>query len=119
MIVQQGLNHPSQRSIVLANEQWHTGLIGIVASKINDRFYRPTILINTSNEIAQGSGRSIVGFDILKAITACSEHLNSFGGHKMAIGITIKPEKIQEFIYEFELYARDNLNFLRNVTSRS
>ncbi len=111
MIVRQGLNHPDRKSIVLASEQWHSGVIGIVASRIIDRFYRPTILINSSNGIAQGSARSIAGFDILKAITACSKHLNSFGGHKMAAGITIEPEKIQEFIYDFELYAKDNLNY--------
>ena len=115
MIVQQGLHHPDRKSIVLAESNWHTGVIGIVASRIVDKFYRPTIMItcgraNTTNSIAQGSARSITGFDILGAISACSQHLASFGGHKMAAGITIEPEKIRRFADEFENYARKNLS---------
>jgi single-stranded-DNA-specific exonuclease len=113
MIVERDMNHPDHKSIVLVNENWHTGVIGIVASRIVDKFYRPTIMINaadTENGIAQGSGRSIPGFCLLSAIRACSQHLNSFGGHKMAAGITIATEKIDQFAAEFEDYARQNLN---------
>jgi single-stranded-DNA-specific exonuclease len=113
MIVERDMNHPDRKSIVLANEAWHTGVIGIVASRIVDKFYRPTIMINAAdaeNGIAQGSGRSIPGFCLLSAIKACSRHLNSFGGHKMAAGITIATEKIDQFAAEFEDYARQNLN---------
>jgi len=113
MIVQQDLNHPDQKSIVLASENWHTGVIGIVASRIVDKYYRPTIMIKTGakeNDTAQGSGRSIAGFDMLGAISACSEHLVNFGGHKMAAGITIETEKINQFAAEFEAYAKENLN---------
>jgi single-stranded-DNA-specific exonuclease len=113
MIVEQGLNHPDRKSIILANENWHTGVIGIVASRIIDKFYRPTIMINAGaaeNGIAQGSGRSIPGFCLLSAIKACSQHLVSFGGHKMAVGITIETEKIDQFATEFEAYAKQNLN---------
>jgi len=91
MIIEQDMNHPDRKSIVLVNENWHTGVIGIVASRIVDKFYRPTIMINAADAasgIAQGSGRSIPGFCLLSAIRACSQHLNSFGGHKMAAGIT-------------------------------
>ena len=112
MIVERDLNHPDRKSIVLASEDWHTGVIGIVASRIVDKFYRPTIMINagaTENGIAQGSGRSIPGFCLLSAIKACASHLNSFGGHTMAAGITIEPEKIDQFTAEFETYASQNL----------
>ncbi len=112
MIVQRGLSHPDRRSIVLAGENWHTGVIGIVASRIVDKYYRPAIMINTgepASGLAQGSARSIAGFDILGAISACSQHLINFGGHKMAAGITIETEKIDRFEAEFEAYTRENL----------
>jgi single-stranded-DNA-specific exonuclease len=104
---------PARKSIVLANPDWHTGVIGIVASRIVDKFYRPTIMINTApaeNGIAQGSGRSIPPFDLLGAIRCCSQHLISFGGHEMAAGITIQTEKIDRFAAEFEAYAGQNLS---------
>jgi single-stranded-DNA-specific exonuclease len=113
MIVERDLNHPDHKSIVLASENWHTGVIGIVASRIVDKFYRPTIMINAGaaeNGIAQGSGRSIPGFCLLSAIKVCSRHLTSFGGHKMAAGMTIETEKIEQFAAEFEAYAKQNLN---------
>jgi single-stranded-DNA-specific exonuclease len=113
MILERNLNHPDRKSIVLANENWHTGVIGIVASRIVDKFYRPTIMINAGaaeNGTAQGSARSIHGFCLLTAIKACSEHLINFGGHKMAAGITIETEKIERFAAEFEAYAKQNLN---------
>jgi len=72
MIVRQNLHHPHQKTIVLASEDWHTGVIGIVASRIVDKYYRPTILINTApseNGFAQGSARSIDGFCLLTAVT--------------------------------------------------
>lgn len=118
MIVERGLNHPDRKSIVLSSESWHTGVIGIVASRIVDRFYRPTIMINaggTENGIAQGSGRSIPGFCLLSAIKACSSYLNSYGGHTMAAGITIESDKIDQFTVDFETYASQNLN--RNDTA--
>jgi single-stranded-DNA-specific exonuclease len=111
MIIQQGLNHPDRKSIVLASDNWHTGVIGIVASRIVDKFYRPTIMINTSNGIAQGSARSIEGFDLLQAINSCSQHLNTFGGHKMAAGITIETQKIPQFADDLEFYAKQYLNY--------
>jgi len=113
MIIQRDLNHPDRKSIVLVSEDWHTGVIGIVASRIVDKFYRPTIMINAADAvsgIAQGSGRSIPGFCLLSAIRACSHHLNSFGGHKMAAGIRIETGKIERFAAELEDYAKQNLN---------
>jgi len=113
MIAEQDSRHAGRKSIVLANSDWHTGVIGVVASRIVERFHRPTIMINTApieNGIAQGSGRSIPPFNLLGAIRACSQHLVGFGGHEMAAGITIQTEKIDRFAAEFEAYAGQNLS---------
>jgi len=112
MITKLGLDQPGRKSIVLAGEDWHGGVIGIVASRIVDRYHRPTIMISTANGAAAGSARSIEGFDVLSAINACSKHLISFGGHKMAAGITIPNcrEKIARFAADFENYCLQNLN---------
>jgi len=109
MITSQNLSHPDNKSIVLASQHWHTGVIGIVASRIVDKYFRPTIMINTSNGTSQGSARSIPGFDILEGISACSKHLTTFGGHKMAAGIKLKTENIEKLTTDFEVYARENL----------
>jgi single-stranded-DNA-specific exonuclease len=103
-----GLDHPDRKTIVLADESWHTGVIGIVASRVVEDFHRPAILINTANGsgIAQGSARSIDGFDIHKAIAACSEHLVSYGGHSKAAGVRLRADKIAVFADAFEQYAR-------------
>jgi single-stranded-DNA-specific exonuclease len=113
MVVEKGLNHPDRRSIVLASEGWHSGVIGIVASRLVDKFYRPTIVINISpgeGGTGQGSARSIPGFCLLRAIKACSSHLTTFGGHAMAAGLRIEPDKIDGFAADFEAYAADNLH---------
>jgi single-stranded-DNA-specific exonuclease len=112
MVLERGWNHPDRRSLVLANEGWHTGVIGIVASRLVDKFYRPTVMINAApgeSGAAQGSARSIGTFNMLEAIAACSEHLVSFGGHKMAAGLTILPSRIEDFTTAFEAYAKDHL----------
>lgn len=112
IVIERGLNHPDRRSIVLGAEGWHTGVLGIVASRLVDRFFRPAIMINASpneNGVAQGSARSIPGFCMLSAIEACSSHLTSFGGHKMAAGLTLSPEKVEAFAADFETYAVNNL----------
>jgi len=112
IVVERGLNHPDRRSIVLGGEAWHAGVLGIVASRLVDRFFRPAIMINASpneNGVAQGSARSIPGFCMLSAIQACSSHLTSFGGHKMAAGLTLPPENIEAFAADFETYAAANL----------
>jgi len=112
IVAQKGLDHPDRNTVVLASDNWHTGVIGIVASRIVDKFYRPTILFNTADTgdgLAQGSARSIAGFDILSAISACSKHLVHFGGHTMAAGITIKPRNIDKFAEDFERYAAQTI----------
>ncbi|MGD9110493.1 MAG: single-stranded-DNA-specific exonuclease RecJ, partial [Phycisphaerales bacterium] len=109
MINEAGLNHPHNKSIVLQNSDWHIGVIGIVASRIVDKYFRPTIMFSSGDSIAQGSGRSIPGFSLLDAISACSKHLEHFGGHKMAAGLTIRTENIEKFAADFETYTKENL----------
>ena len=108
MMVEKGIDHPDRKTIVLASDEWHTGVIGIVSSRLVDKYYRPTILFNITDDKAQGSGRSIEGFDILQAITACGADLNSFGGHAMAAGLTIDVDKIEHFAKCFEDYTLAN-----------
>jgi single-stranded-DNA-specific exonuclease len=104
-----GLDHPDKKSIVLAGDGWHTGVIGIVASRIVDKFYKPAILINITNGSGKGSGRSVAGFDLLKAIAAGAQYLEDYGGHAMAAGVTIKTENVVPFAEAVEEYARCNL----------
>ncbi len=107
-----GLDHPDRKTIVLSDESWHTGVIGIVASRVVEEFHRPAILINTGSgaDIAQGSARSIDGFDIHQAIAACTEHIVSFGGHSKAAGVRLRTDKIADFAAAFEQYARDHMS---------
>ncbi len=109
LIEKLGLDAPERRTIVLADPSWHSGVVGIVASRIVDKFFRPAIVINSASAHAQGSARSVPGFDILAAISACSKHLVAFGGHKMAAGVTIQPENILKFADDLEDYARSRL----------
>jgi single-stranded-DNA-specific exonuclease len=85
------------RAIVLGGEGWHAGVIGIVASRIVDRMHRPTIMIATTNGHGQGSGRSIPGFNLARALEACGQHLEAFGGHEMAAGLKIQTENLAAF----------------------
>ncbi len=111
MITAMGLNHPDRKTIVLASENWHTGVVGIVASRIIDEFMRPAIMINTGgdNGFGQGSARSVEGFNIHDAISACSGYLESFGGHAMAAGLKIRTDKIADFAEAIEQYAQEHL----------
>lgn len=97
--------HPhllKRRSLVLASENWHEGVLGIAASKVVKRHHRPVILIGTGGDAGIGSGRSIPGIDLHKVLTACSDDLERFGGHAMAAGLTIQPDKIAAFQNHFE-----------------
>ncbi len=93
--------------IVLGDEGWHHGIIGIVSSKVTDMYFKPSILVCFEDEIGKGSGRSIPGFDLHDALTKCSTYVEKFGGHSMAIGITIKKENFEKFKEEFEQFAKD------------
>lgn len=92
----------NKKSTVLFNSEWHKGVIGIVASRLIDKYYRPTIILTESNGHAAGSARSVNGFDIYEAISSCSELLEQYGGHKYAAGLTMKIENIPAFIEKFE-----------------
>lgn len=109
MITAMGLDHPDRRTIVLESENWHSGVIGIVASRIVDKYYRPAILINTGNHIGQGSARSVEGFNIYDGLHACREHMEGFGGHSMAAGLKIDKQNIGAFREAFESYAAENI----------
>ncbi len=94
--------------IVLSGEGWHHGVIGIVASKITDMYFKPSILICFEGEEGRGSGRSVPGFDLHEALMNCSTYIEKFGGHSMAIGINVKKENFENFKKEFEEYAQKN-----------
>jgi single-stranded-DNA-specific exonuclease len=105
-IIADNLHHPDRKTIVLCDGQWHSGVIGIVASRIIDEFFRPTVMITTHNGLGHGSARSIEGFNLYNGLAACAEHLVSFGGHEMAAGLRIETAKIPAFTEAFENYAR-------------
>ena len=90
------------KSTVLFKADWHKGVVGIVASRVLEKFYRPTIVLTESNGMATGSARSVNGFDIHDAISQCSELLEQFGGHKYAAGMTLKLENVELFRQKFE-----------------
>ena len=94
-----------KRVIVLAKEGWHQGVIGIVASRICSRFYKPCILISCENGAGKGSGRSVEGFNLFDALTACEEFLTNFGGHSIAAGLNINASDIDEFTKKINEYA--------------
>jgi single-stranded-DNA-specific exonuclease len=94
-----------RRGYVLASEEWHEGVIGIVASRIVDRFHRPVVLIAGTQDGWKGSGRSIAPFDLHGALAACSEHLERFGGHRAAAGLSIDPANVEAFAKAFAAHA--------------
>jgi len=96
----------NDRAVVLAKEGWHSGVIGIVASRIAERVHRPTIMIAVEDGVGKGSARSIAGFDIYSAIKECESYLLGFGGHKYAAGLTIETDKIDSFASGFKQLAQ-------------
>lgn len=101
---------PSKKTTVLYNPNWHKGVIGIVASRLTESFYRPTIVLTESNGLATGSARSVEGFDLYYAISQCSEYLENYGGHKYAAGLTLKLENIEPFKQKFEQIVCATIN---------
>lgn len=93
---------PFKKSTVLFNPSWHKGVVGIVASRMIERYYKPTIILTESNGMATGSARSVKDFDVYTAIENCSHLLEQFGGHKFAAGLSLKTENIKAFIEAFE-----------------
>ena len=99
----------SDNVIVIGNENWHHGVIGIVASKITETYYKPSILVCFEGDEGKGSGRSVDGFDLHEALSACGDKLLKYGGHEMAIGLTLKKEEFQNFKNAIIDFAKDKL----------
>ena len=97
----------NKNTIVIMKKNWHHGVIGIVASKITELYFKPSILLCEEEENAKGSGRSIPGFDLYEALTDCKEHIDRFGGHSMAIGINIKKDDFEKFRDKLENIAEE------------
>jgi single-stranded-DNA-specific exonuclease len=108
--IQANVDLDSNYGLVLARDGWHPGVIGIVASRIVERYYRPTIMIGLEGDEGRGSGRSIPGFDLHDAIGRCAEHLVRWGGHKAAAGLTLKRERLQAFRSAFNEVALTELS---------
>ncbi len=98
-----------RKSTVLFHPKWHKGVIGIVASRLIEAYYRPTIVLTESEGKITGSARSIKGFDIYDAVDACGDLLEHFGGHTYAAGLSLKPENLEKFRERFEDYVRKHL----------
>ena len=102
-------NLSDRKGIVVYNEEWHKGVIGIVASRLTEEYYRPAIVLTRTDDMATGSARSVPGFDIYKAIDHCRDLLENFGGHTYAAGLSMKVEKVLEFTKRFEDYVAKNI----------
>jgi single-stranded-DNA-specific exonuclease len=98
-----------RRTIVIFNEEWHKGVIGIVASRLTEIYYRPAVVLTRTNNLATGSARSVSGFDVYKAIEHCRDLLENFGGHTYAAGLSMKAENVEEFTRRFEDYVANNI----------
>lgn len=102
-------NLDDRRSIVIYNEEWHKGVIGIVASRLTELYYRPAVVLTRSEGMATGSARSVSGFDVYKAVQSCADLLENFGGHTYAAGLTLKAENVAEFSRRFENYVTEHI----------
>ncbi len=98
-----------RRSVVIYNESWHKGVIGIVASRLTEQYYRPAVVLTRSDGVATGSARSVSGFDVYKAVQSCSDLLENFGGHTYAAGLSMKVENVPEFAERFEAYVQKHI----------
>jgi single-stranded-DNA-specific exonuclease len=100
----------NRRAYVLAGEGWHRGVIGIVASRLAERYCRPVVLVSLEGQSARGSGRGIEGYDLLSGLTACAEHLLRYGGHSAAAGVELRRESVDAFAVAFDAHARQALS---------
>jgi len=98
-----------RKSIVVHKSDWHKGVIGIVASRLSEEYYKPSIVLTNSNGLASGSARSVSGFDIYKAIDSCRDLLENFGGHMYAAGLSMKEENVLAFTERFEKFVSENI----------
>lgn len=116
-LVHSQINLNSEPIIVLANPNWHIGVLGIVCSKLVEEFERPVILIGLNGECGKGSGRSVDGFNIVEALAYCTDTLLGFGGHEMACGITIEPNQIMNFRKKINQFASGQSSPLSSDTN--
>lgn len=107
--IEEDPNFEKEKILVVSHEGWHHGIIGIVASKVSERYYKPCIILSIENGIAKGSGRSFEGFDLFKALSYCTDELEKFGGHEFAAGLSLKIEKLQAFRTKINDYADQNM----------
>ncbi|MCD7970526.1 MAG: single-stranded-DNA-specific exonuclease RecJ [Alistipes sp.] len=106
-------SHPevkNAKSTVVYNPKWMKGIVGIVASRLIETYYKPTVVLTMSNGLVTGSARSVPGFDLYQAVESCSDLLENFGGHMYAAGLTMKPENVQEFTRRFNRYVEENID---------
>lgn len=108
-LVENFLDIDNESAIILHQETWHPGVIGIVASRLVERYYRPTIMMTTVDGVAKGSARSVAGFDIYQALKRCESKLVQFGGHKYAAGLSVELERLDEFKEAFSEIAKELL----------
>ena len=108
-IVERLESQEHQPAIVLYNEGWKKGVVGIVASRVTEMYYRPTVVLSCQDGIASGSARSVAGYDIYDAIKSCRDLLENFGGHTYAVGLSLKVENIPEFRRRFQLYVSEHI----------
>ncbi len=104
-----GEMHSPKKTIVIYNKDWHKGIIGIVASRLTELYYKPSVVLTLSNGLATGSSRSVQGFDIYKAVESTRDLLENFGGHTYAVGLSLREENIPEFTRRFEEYVSANI----------
>lgn len=105
----QGAMQSPNKSIVIYNKDWHKGIIGIVASRLTELYYKPSVVLTLANGLATGSSRSVQGFDVYKAVESVRDLLENFGGHTYAVGLSMKEENIPEFTRRFEEFVAANI----------
>jgi single-stranded-DNA-specific exonuclease len=101
-LLEKDVDQPGRKTIVLYQEHWHKGVIGIVASRLTEKYSRPTVVLTRNGELVSGSARSFSGFNLYDAIHACREHLVGYGGHPAAAGLTLLPDQVEAFTHKFE-----------------
>ena len=110
LVAQQMPQMDDKDAIVIYNADWHKGVIGIVASRLTEEFFRPAVVLTLDGDIVTGSARSVSGFDVYRAIQTCEDLLDNFGGHTYAAGLSMKLENVEEFRRRFEAYVHENID---------
>lgn len=109
-IIENDPTHKNKKCTVIFNPKWMKGIVGIVASRLIETYYRPTVILTMSNGLVTGSARSVMGFDLYQAVESCADLLENFGGHTYAAGLTMKPENVEEFTRRFSQYVDENID---------